>query len=212
MTDGLRWGDAYSSTIERIKAQDGDKPRFGMSALMWISHAEMPLTADELCHALAVELGSRVFNAGNAPSIATVVGCCQGLIAVDKRTSNVRLIHPTLKEYLCARPDIFIRPHSAMAEICLTYLNSKEVKAISVDSFCDILDTPFLDYSSLYWGVHAKKDLSNHATSLALELFREYDGHISSKLLPARVFVRDFLNFPGDCGSHSGSDDSLPFS
>ena len=69
MTDGLRLGDAYGATIERIKAQDGDKSRLGMEALMWISHAERPLRADELCHALAVELCSRDLNASNIPSI-----------------------------------------------------------------------------------------------------------------------------------------------
>ena len=67
MTGGLGVGDAYSATIERIKAQDGDQSTLGIAALMWISHAERPLRADELCHALAVELGSAEFNADNVP-------------------------------------------------------------------------------------------------------------------------------------------------
>jgi len=58
MTDGSGLGDAYDAMIERIKAQDGDKARLGIAALMWISHAERPLKSDELCHALAVELQS----------------------------------------------------------------------------------------------------------------------------------------------------------
>jgi len=125
MTDGLRVGDVYTATLERIKAQDGDQPILGMAALMCISHAERPLQADELCHALAVELGSEDFSADNIPSISTLVSCCQGLITVDKEASTARLIHFTLTEYLSAHPDIFTRPHSAMAEICLTYLNSR---------------------------------------------------------------------------------------
>jgi len=48
MTGGLGLGDAYCATIERIKAQGGDKPRLGMEALMWISHAERPLSADRV--------------------------------------------------------------------------------------------------------------------------------------------------------------------
>jgi len=66
MTNGLGLGDAYGATIERIKAQGGGKSRLGMEALMWISHAERPLKANELCHALAVEPGSARFNSGNA--------------------------------------------------------------------------------------------------------------------------------------------------
>ena len=62
MTDGLGLEDVYGATIERIKAQGGDKSRFGMGALMWISHAERPLQADELCYALPVQLGSMDLN------------------------------------------------------------------------------------------------------------------------------------------------------
>ena len=150
MTDGLGLGDAYSATIERIKMQDGDKSRLGMEALMWISHAERPLKADELCHALAIELGSRNFNSGNVPSISTLVGCCQGLMNVDKEVSTVRLIHFTLQEYLSAHPNIFSRPHSVIAEICLTYLNSQQVKALSVGASPDAQAMPFLEYCSVY--------------------------------------------------------------
>ena len=134
MTGGLELGDVYSVTIERIKAQDGDKSRLGMAALMWIRHAERPLKAHELCYALAVELGSTDFNPDNVPSISTLVGCCQGLI-VEKEASIVRLIHFTLQEYLSAHSDIFSRPHSAIAEIRLTYLNFQQVKAFSAKLF-----------------------------------------------------------------------------
>ena len=72
-------GDAYGATIGRIKAQDGDKSRLGVAALMWISQAEWPLMADELCHALVVELGSTNFNSDNVSSMLTLVNCCQGL-------------------------------------------------------------------------------------------------------------------------------------
>jgi len=150
---------------------------------MWISHAERPLTADELCHALAVDPGSRDFVVSNLPSMSTLVGCCQGLVTVDKEASTVRLVHFTLQEYLSAHPDVFTKPHSAITEVCLTYLNSKQVRAMSAYPFPDIGGTSFLQYCSLYWGIHAKKDLSDCARSLALELFQEYGGHISTKLL-----------------------------
>jgi len=211
MTDGPEWGDAYSSTIERVKAQDEGKSRLGMVALMWLSHAERPLSADELCHALAVELGSKDFNAGNAPLISTLVSYCQGLITVDKETSTVRLIHPTAKEYLSTHTDIFCKPHSAMAEICLTYLNSAQVKALSADPSTVTHDNPFLEYCSVYWGIHAKRELSNHATSLALELLREYDDHISGKLLLKQVKYLDRRGCASNSGSDLGSDIDFPF-
>jgi len=150
---------------------------------MWISYAERPLCPDELCHALAIELGSTDFNADNIPSIATLMGCCQGLIIVDREASRVRLAHYTLKEYFSAHTDILSKPHSAIAEICLTYLNSQQVKATPADRHLNLPHTCFLKYCSLYWGVHARREPSDRSRSLALHLFQEYDGHISTPLL-----------------------------
>jgi len=195
MTEGFGLGDAYGATIERIKAQCGDKSRLGIAALMWISHAERPLRAEELCHALAVELGSPGFNASNIPSVSTLVSCCQGLITVDQEASTVRLIHFTLQEYLSAHPDIFTTPHSLMAETCMTFLKSEQFKPISVDRYPDLSDTPFLEYCSLYWGVHAKKELSDNARSLALDLLQECDGHISTRLLLKQIETLDLDSF-----------------
>jgi len=187
LTNGLELQDVYGATIGRIKAQDGDKSRLGMTALMWISHAERPLQANEVCHALAVQLGSTDFDARNIPSMSTLLNCCQGLITVDKEASTVRLIHFTLQEYLSAHSDLFIKPHSAMAEICLTYLNSQQVKAISTAHFPDTQNEPFLEYCSVYWGVHAKRDLSDYGRSLALELLKEDYSLVSTELLLAHV-------------------------
>jgi len=85
MTNGLGLGDAYDATIGRIKAQQGDRARLGMAAVMWISHSERPLEVDEICHALAVEIGSSDINSNNVPSIRTLLACCQGLATVDKK-------------------------------------------------------------------------------------------------------------------------------
>ena len=95
-----------------------------MAALMWISDAERPLNADELCHALAVEIQSPNFNADNVPSMGTLLTCCQGLVVVEKEASIVRLIHFTLHEHLRDRPNLFGAAHPNIAETCLTYLNS----------------------------------------------------------------------------------------
>jgi len=210
--DGLELRDVYGATMERIKAQDDGKSRLAMAALMWVSHAARPLQTDELCNALAVELGSKNFNAGNAPSISTLLGWCQGLITVDKEASTVQLIHPTVKEYLSACRDIFSRPHSTMAEICLTYLNSKQVQEIPASDSLDTSHTPFLGYCSVHWGAHAKKDLSDHARSLALDLFRGYNHHISSKLLLKQVKCLDRWGRARNFGSNVFKNTTSPFS
>jgi len=187
MTDGSGLGGVYGATIAQINALDGDKLRLGMAALTWISHAERPLRADELGHALAVEPCSTDFNIGNTPSMSTLVSCCQGLIAVDKEASTVRLINFTLQEYLSAHPDIFSRPHSVMVEICLTHLRLQQVKALSPCPSPDTRNTPFLEYCSIYWVFHAKRELSDCARSLALDLLKGNYGQTSTEFLLARV-------------------------
>ena len=205
--DGLGLEDAYGATLDRIKRQGEEKARLGMAALMWISHAERHFTADELCYALAIEIESPNLNADNVPSIGTLLACCQGLVVLEREASTVRLIHFTLQEYLRAHSRIFTRAHSTIAETCLTYLNSKQVKAILASRSPDVQHTPFLEYSSLYWGVHAKRDLSDCAKLLALKLFDDYDRHISTKVLmiAQNLWGVDIHEFSGFSGLHCAS-------
>ena len=115
MTDGLGLGDAYGTTLGRIKGQGGEKAWLGIAALMWISHAERPLKVDELRQALAVEIGSPDLNTDNIPSIGIFFVCCQGLVVLGREASTVRLIYFTVQEYLRAHSELFGAAHSAMA-------------------------------------------------------------------------------------------------
>ncbi|PUU75509.1 hypothetical protein B9Z19DRAFT_1131165 [Tuber borchii] len=183
ITHGLGLGDAYRTTLGEIKRQGGEKARFGTAALMWISYAERPLKIDELCHALAVEIGAPNPNTDNIPSITTPLACCQGLAVAEKEASTVRLIHFTLQEYLRAQPDLFSPAHSTIAEICSTYLNSLQVKAFSTSPSPDHQHALFLEYSSLYRGVHAKRNLSDRAKLLALKLFDDHNNQTLTEIL-----------------------------
>ena len=170
------------------------------------------MRVDELRRALGVEIGSANPDGDNVPSIGTVLACCQRLVFVDKGTSTVRLIHFTLQEYLQAHAEHFDRPHAAMAETCLSYLNSHQVKALSPNSWPHdphLQGTPFLEYCSVYWGVHAKRDLSDCAKQLALELFGGCSNHISAKLLlgteRSRLYFPGFGGYSKSSGLHCAS-------
>ena len=143
-----------------------------MAVLMWISHSGRLLQLDELLHGLAVEIGSTDLNAENIPSVETLLSCCLGLVVVDREASTVRLIHFTLQEYLNTFPDIFGPAHSIMAETCLTHLNFRTITNISSAASDLSQSTPFLKYSSLYWGLHARREISSFVISLALQFFQ----------------------------------------
>ena len=181
MTRGEGLGDAYTATLSRIRAQQRTRSKLGMEVLIWVSHAERPLRVDELCHALGVE-GSMDLDIGNIPAIEIVLACSLGLVTVEKSSSTVRLVHYTLKEYLSHNPSLFLKPHSMIAEICLTYLNFRHVKGLSPTLRCIPPTAPFVEYASCYWGTHAGLETTENVKSLALKLLDGYDKHISSKI------------------------------
>jgi len=172
----------YSRTLQRIREQEGGRSRLGIEALMWVSHSERPLKIDELRHALAVEPGSMGVDPKNILQQDEVRKICSGLVVIDWETSTFRLIDYTLQEYL-SKPDVLPHVHKTLAERCLAYLNYEQVKGLRADRFPDLLENPFLEYSSLYWGSHAKIELSDYAKSLAVEYLAPYHNHISATLL-----------------------------
>ena len=57
---------------------------------------------------------------------------------------------------------------------------------------------PFLKYSSRYWGTHARRELSDHAKTLALELLGQYEDHVSAVSLLQQVMDPSWI---GDVGT-----------
>ena len=186
ITKGEGLGGAYEATLSRMKAQSRSRSKLGMDVLMWASHAERPLHIDELCHALGVEAGSIDLNTQNIPAIETLLACSLGLIKVEKSSSTVRLVHYTLQEHLSHSPNLFLEPHSLIAEVCLTYLNFRQVIGFSPTRRSVPPATPFVEYASCHWGSHARRGNTESVKALALKLLDGCDKHISSKILLLR--------------------------
>ena len=206
---GVNLDSVYAQTLQRIRDQTGDRSRLGIEVLVWVSHAERPLRIDELCHALAVEMEETDIDPENIRSGQVILGSCLGLVEVDGRTSTLHLIHYTLQEYLSHSgnlPDA----HETLAETCLAYLNYEQVKGLPPNRIPNPQDMPFFEYSSIYWGSHAKRGLSTRAKSLALELSALYDNHVSATLLFSQMQsydsppVNDHLFTGLHCASHFG--------
>ena len=70
--NGLGLEGAYPATLGRIKAQGGERTKVGMAVLMWISHSRQPLRVDEICHAVAIRMGSNDLDYDNIPEISTL--------------------------------------------------------------------------------------------------------------------------------------------
>ena len=183
MTQGNGLSDAYTATLSRLKAQKGYKSKLGLKVLMWVLYSERPLRAEELCHALGVEIGSADLDQENVPALRILVASCLGLVTVEQSSSTVRLVHFTLREHLLHDPTLFHSPHSAIAEVCLTYLNFGFVRDHSPTLYFASSTMPLLRYASVYWGVHTSRGMGENVQSLALRLLDRFDEHISARLL-----------------------------
>jgi len=183
MTQGNGLSEAYTATLTRIKEQKGHKSVLGFKALMWVLYSERPLRVEELCHALGVEIGSADLELENIPALRIVLASCLGLITVEVSSSTVRLVHFTLQEYLSDDPTLFHSPHSSIAEVCLTYLNFGLVRDLSPTLRRAPSTTPLLEYASIYWWRHTKREVTEKIKILALRLLDSFDEHISIQLL-----------------------------
>lgn len=186
MTNDL--SDAYTATLGRIKGQRGALAGLGISALMWISLAERPLLIHELCHALAVEVGSPNIDAEMVPTIDTVVESCIGLVAIDRASLTVRLAHATLEEHLRRhRNSVFQNPDAAIAEVCLSYLGTQSVRELPSNLVSAPRDLPLLGYASCHWGAHARKQLTARARQLALWVLSLYPQHVAANMFLSNI-------------------------
>jgi len=198
MTSGLGLKGAYRDAIRRIQEQSESRSKVAMQALMWVSRSKRPLRVDELRHALAVEIGSTHLNPDNIPSIHTILGCCLGLIAVDKEASTVRVIHFTLHMYLREHSALFSSLDGAMAEVCLTYLNLLSTRDSSPPPSEDMTKTPLLEYASCYWVAHARIETTDTAKSLAVTLLAQYDEHLSARFLFLKIYCEEGGHWDGN--------------
>ena len=155
MTGGNGLSEAYTATLSRIKAQKGYKSVLGSKVLMRVLYSERPLRAEELCHALGVEIGSADLDPENIPALRTLVASCLGLVTVEVPSSTVRLVHFTLQEHLLRDRALFHNPHSSIAEVCLTYFRCIGDLPPTLPSSPATMS--LLEYASLYWGWHTSR-------------------------------------------------------
>lgn len=152
---------AYAEALERIDRQVEGHRDLARQALSWITYAKRPLTAAELCDALAIEADTSALDPDNVSDIEEVVSACAGLVILDEDSSTVQLVHYTTQEYLERKRTTWLPgAQQEIAEACLTYLSFSVFRDAAVN--LDILrghfavDNPFFDYSARYWGDHVR--------------------------------------------------------
>ncbi len=152
---------AYKHAMVRI---DGQKSGFRLLAkrvLSWITCAKRRLTALELQHALAVNIGDTELDKENIREIEDMVSACAGLVTVDEESGIIRLVHYTTQEYFeRTQRTWFPNAQKDIAMICVTYLSfdAFETGFCSTDEEFEtqLQLNPLYDYAARNWGHHAR--------------------------------------------------------
>jgi ankyrin repeat protein len=159
---------AFECTLQRIRSQSQSRSAQAMTVLMWTTLARRPLSVEELCQAVTVEVGDTRVDDEDIPGIRSLLMCCLGLVIVDVKSSTVRLMHYSLQEYLATHSGLFLNGHSSIAETCLTYLNFEVFNVPYTHRLKKIY--PFLVYASCEWGNHVRQKTSQSMKDLAVKL------------------------------------------
>jgi len=146
------------------------------------THDEV-LTAKELCHALAIEIGDRALIRDRVYDAEDLVSVCSGLVTLDHESGFIRFVHYTTQEYF---ERVILKWHpDAQEEIvkaCLTYLSFDTFRHGSYGKHREFLkalaENEFFDYSASYWADHTRP-VESITSQLALAFLCD-DGSVSS--------------------------------
>ena len=162
--------DLYTRILTNISATP-KTAELCKTVLRWAACAARPLSVEELREALRLDIGEIV------PQLEKTAGSiCGNLVYVDN-TARVQLAHHTLREYLFRRDQqsqfSIFRPkeHARIAEICLKYLCSDEMKTPRYrragNSVRQRKRSAFAEYSTTYFSEHFVRTSSAEDAQLA---------------------------------------------
>ncbi|RSL58576.1 hypothetical protein CEP51_014062 [Fusarium floridanum] len=132
-----------------------------------------------------------------------------GLLLVDQQTKEVRLVHPTLHDYLEKKSSIhFLEPETSFAIVCLTYLCFEPFKAGPCKTEEDLEQRmrqyALLSYASYHWGDHFAKCQKQDNVDEILHFFENRESLASSIQIlyaPQRRRIGWHEEFPGGFSS-----------
>lgn len=152
--------ETFEITLQRIRTLPTGKRRIGISTLLWITQAQRPLRMPELQEALAVRAENSILDRNYSPAEQTIIEACMGLIMLDQATSEVHMIHQTVREHVRERQYDSLREETRDLEtLCLTYLLLRDFESGPCRGGAEknsplsirLEQHPFYSYASVHW-------------------------------------------------------------
>ena len=129
---------------------------------------------------------------------------CAGLVAIDKQSDIIRLVHYTTQEFFEHIEKVWIpQARSMVVNKCVTYLSFDTFLVRPAKSFRLVppmlAENPFLNYAASHWGMHAFQLYSEEKSNaivetheLALRFLQNESLVQSSSLVLAHVYSESF--------------------
>ena len=153
--------NVYESTLERIRKQSEEDFSLAWRVLTWTVKTTKRLRAEQIQHALAVELDYDGLDDDALIEMDLILSVCAGLVVIDPQDSTVRLVHYTAQEYFETQDRCLLRNADfEIAQICLKYLSFSETAGVSLtdnDLSHKLAAFPFLEYAAVNWGTHVSR-------------------------------------------------------
>jgi ankyrin repeat protein len=154
--------DTYDGAFSRIRDQTRGDRELGEKIILWISHAQRPLTVKDLQCILTLQEGDTDLDFHDLIPEELLLSTCAGLVTVENMSGRIQFVHSTAQEYVDSiKWTKFPGADLTIANSCIQYLSLSmfctETKGIHTTSFANTVSSyPFLEYAALFWGLHAK--------------------------------------------------------
>lgn len=153
--------EAYKSSLDRIMIQHPSRAALALRVIGWATHAERPLSIDEILHAFALEEDCDEFDEENLTSSKILLQVCVGLVTIKEEDSTIRMVHATAHDFFRSLAEKSASIEEDIAKTCLGYLCLRPLAVgpcTDVESLNGRLrDMPFLAYAAQQWGIHVQR-------------------------------------------------------
>ncbi|KAF5974131.1 ankyrin repeat domain-containing protein [Fusarium coicis] len=167
---------AYRDIMRRIDREKTQSQRdLAYQVLEWLTRAKRALTLRELQDALAVEPDSteHCLDKENLPEEDELVCACAGLVAVDKASGIIRLVHYTAQDFFKTQLQVFPGDELGITRICLKYFSFEGLSGpcgSDKEYESRLRSNPFYSYAARNWGHHARNSDMIQIFDIALKL------------------------------------------
>jgi ankyrin repeat protein len=172
--------DTYEGAFSRIRDQRWKDRQLGEKVIMWISHAQEPLTLKDLQCILTMQEGDTELELDDLISGERLISTCAGLITVENLSGTIRFVHSTAQEYVDSiKSARFPGADVQITKSCIQYLSlstfCRDTRQIDTIEFSRTVSKyPFLGYAALNWGLHARVAESTESKSSVEELVKTF--------------------------------------